>query len=202
VTGGGGVGTVTAMPIVPDTKDWTWVLERPCPECGFDASTLPPERVPDLIRANAAAWQRVLSRPRGELTARPTDDRWSALEYACHVRDVLRLYDQRLALMLTEDDPDFANWDQDETAVADRYNEQDPALVAAAIDEAAGPFADRFASVEGAAWQRTGNRSDGATFTVDTFARYFIHDPVHHLDDVAKGFAALGVAAEATSGDG
>jgi hypothetical protein len=25
-------------PIVPDTKDWTWVLERPCPECGFDAS--------------------------------------------------------------------------------------------------------------------------------------------------------------------
>ena len=61
--------------------------------------------------------------------------------------------------------------------------------MAAAIDEAAGPLADRFASVEGAAWQRTGNRSDGATFTVDTFARYFVHDPVHHLDDVAKGFA-------------
>ena len=25
------------MAIVPDTKDWTWVLERPCDECGFDA---------------------------------------------------------------------------------------------------------------------------------------------------------------------
>jgi hypothetical protein len=24
------------MTIVPDTKDWTWVLRRPCPECGFD----------------------------------------------------------------------------------------------------------------------------------------------------------------------
>jgi hypothetical protein len=22
--------------IVPDTKDWTWVLDRPCPECGLD----------------------------------------------------------------------------------------------------------------------------------------------------------------------
>jgi hypothetical protein len=22
--------------ITPDTKDWTWVLERACPECGFD----------------------------------------------------------------------------------------------------------------------------------------------------------------------
>ena len=30
------------MPIVPDDKDWTWVLERPCPECGFDAATVPP----------------------------------------------------------------------------------------------------------------------------------------------------------------
>ena len=42
-------------------------------------------------------------------------------------------------------------------------------------------------------WQRTGSRSDGAAFTVATFARYFVHDPVHHLDDVARGFAALGL---------
>ena len=195
VPGSAGIGTFSAMPIVPDTKDWTWVLERPCPECGFDASTLAATDVAGLVRENAEAWQRVLARPDDELTARPSEDRWSALEYACHVRDVLRLYDQRLALMLTEDDPDFANWDQDESAVADRYNEQDPALVAQAIDEAAGPIADRFASVTGAAWQRTGNRSDGAVFTVDTFARYFVHDPIHHLDDVAKGFAELGLAA-------
>ena len=33
--------------------------------------------------------------------------------------------------MLTQDAPTFANWDQDETAVADRYGEQDPATVAA-----------------------------------------------------------------------
>ena len=23
------------MAIVPDTKDWTWVLRQPCLECGF-----------------------------------------------------------------------------------------------------------------------------------------------------------------------
>ena len=33
-------------------------------------------------------------------------------------------------------------------------------------------------------WPRTGPRSDGARFTVETFARYFVHDPVHHLYDV------------------
>jgi hypothetical protein len=95
--------------------------------------------------------------------------------------------------MLTEDDPDFANWDQDETAVADRYNEQEPAEVAAAIADAAEPLADRFDGVSGDAWQRTGNRSDGARFTVESFARYFVHDPVHHLVDVEKGFDALTV---------
>ena len=31
--------------IEPDTKDWTWVLDRPCPECGFEASTR--DRRPD-----------------------------------------------------------------------------------------------------------------------------------------------------------
>ena len=45
------------------------------------------------------------------------------------MRDVFRLFDRRLHLMLDEDDPTFANWDQDETAVADRYGEQDPATV-------------------------------------------------------------------------
>jgi hypothetical protein len=35
---------------------------------------------------------------------------WSTLEYACHVRDVFRLYDRRLALMLDEDDATFARY--------------------------------------------------------------------------------------------
>ncbi len=188
----GTLGTVPAVPIVPDTKDWTWVLERPCPECGFDAGAIDREAVAGMVRDNAAAWREVLARPAELVARRPADDRWSALEYACHVRDVFRIYDQRLALMLAEDDPDFANWDQDVTAVEDRYGEQDPAEVADAITAAAGPLADRFAGVTGDAWGRTGNRSDGATFTVESFARYFIHDPVHHLHDVAAGFAALG----------
>ena len=48
--------------ITPDTKDWTWVLERPCPECGFDASSVDLAGVPELILANAAAWRDVLAR--------------------------------------------------------------------------------------------------------------------------------------------
>jgi hypothetical protein len=107
------------------------------------------------------------------------------------VRDVYRIYDERLRRMLTEDAPTYQNWDQDATAIEDRYSEQAPAQVVAELDEAATRLADRFDTVEGAQWDRPGARSDGARFTVETFARYLVHDPVHHVHDVEQGFAAL-----------
>jgi hypothetical protein len=171
--------------IVPDDKDWTWVLERPCSECGFDASTVRADAVAELVRANAGAWARLLvAAPVGELRRRPRDDRWSPLEYACHVRDVCALYRYRLGLMLDEDDPLFPNWDQDVTAIEEEYGVQDPAVVATQLGDEAGRLADAFGAVRGEQWQRPGRRSDGATFTVDTFSRYMVHDPIHHLYDV------------------
>jgi len=170
------------MPIVPDTKNWTWVLTRPCPECGFDARGFPREETAQRLRANAASWREVLHRP--DVGRRPADDVWSPLEYACHVRDVFRIYDERLRLMLTEDAPAYPNWDQDATAVAERYAEQDPEVVDRELRAAAAALAARFEQVSGDDWDRTGTRSDGAEFTVETFARYLLHDPVHHLWDV------------------
>ena len=179
------------MAIVPDDKNWTWVLERPCPDCGFDAATLDALDVAVLVRANAAQWAGLLGHEHARL--RPTGDQWSAVEYACHVRDVFRLFDHRLQRMLAEDGPQFANWDQDETAVAERYDQQDPVIVLAELQAAAVEVADRFARVADHQWQRTGFRSDGAAFTVESFGRYFIHDPMHHLDDVRRGNEILDV---------
>ena len=171
-----------AMAISPDTKDWTWVLTRPCDECGVDASAIHLERIGDVLRAMVPAWEGVLRR--ADVAVRPDESTWAPLEYACHVRDVLRLYDHRLHLMLTEDGPHYPNWDQDESAVTDRYLEQDPAVVSADLAAAAATVADAFNAVAPDQWGRTGYRSDGAAFTVDTFARYFLHDPLHHLHDV------------------
>ena len=167
--------------ITPDTKDWTWVVERPCPQCGYDAVQVERSELPGLIRDNAASWRAVVHDRQ-----RPDDSTWSPLEYACHVRDVFRLYDERLALMLTQDDPLYPNWDQDETAERERYGEQDPDAVAGEVEAAGERVAAAFASVAGDQWDRTGRRSDGASFTVDTFARYFLHDVVHHRWDVRR----------------
>src|SRR6187402_2919662 len=153
-----------SMPITPDTKNWTWVLEKPCPECGFDASTFAAVDVAAMVRANAAAWPAVLARP--DVRVRPNDETWSALEYAAHTRDVFRIYDYRLGLMLAEDDPLFPNWDQDATAVEEKYNEQDPATVSDELQAAAASLADAFDAVPVDAWQRPGRRSDGVGFTI------------------------------------
>ncbi len=170
------------MTIVPDDKNWTWVLERRCDECGFDAQGFDRVRVGAMIRANARSWLGVLDAPDAGIRTRA--DRWSPLEYACHVRDVLRIYDGRLTRMLAEDGPHYDNWDQDATAIAERYAEQVPSTVAVELTRAATALADRFDAVRADQWSRTGFRSDGAAFTVESFARYFIHDPIHHLWDV------------------
>ena len=169
--------------IAPDDKDWTWVLERSCPECGFDVHAIDVCEVGDLIRANAGSWVTLLGGDRAAVRARPVPDRWSTLEYGAHVRDVYALFLRRLEMMLDTDDPLFPNWDQDNTAVVERYDLQDPAMVAVELRAAADALADAFDAVDDGQWARPGRRSDGASFSVESFARYLIHDPVHHLWD-------------------
>ncbi len=172
------------MAITPDTKDWTWAAERVCPECGFDASTIDVITVAERVRENAAAWPAALAD--SDVRVRPDEQTWSPLEYAAHVRDVHRVYAERLARFLVEDNPTFINWDQDEAATADRYNEQDPGVVLTALADAAETAASGFERVPADAWTRTAERSDGATFTLTSFARYYLHDVVHHLWDVTR----------------
>lgn len=172
----------TQRQIEPDAKDWTWVLERACAQCGFDPGDVAPADLAGRLRASAAGWPEALSR--ADATRRPDEHTWSPTEYACHVRDVHRLFAQRLRLMLDQDDPLFENWDQDATAVEERYDLQDPATVEPELREAAETVAAIYAGVTGAQWDRPGRRSNGSVFTVATLGTYHLHDVEHHLWDV------------------
>ena len=172
-----------AMTIEPDTKNWTWVLERPCPDCGFDSRVVSLAELPEWIADTVAFWPGVLDRP--DVAVRPDEATWSPLEYAAHVRDVFRVFAGRLDLMLAEDDPEFENWDQDATAVASRYGEQDPRRVSAELVEAGTALAESFVRVPAQAAGRTARRSDGSHFTVESLGRYLLHDLVHHRWDVS-----------------
>ena len=183
----------TPPEIEPDTKDWTWVLDAPCPECGYDATAVTVDRIPEIIRDNATTWQAVLTLD--DVAVRPDPSTWSALEYSCHVRDVHHLFGARVGLMLDQDDPMFPNWDQDETAVAERYGEQDPTAVSADLLDAAEQVAERYESVPPSSWSRRGHRSNGSDFTIETIGLYHLHDIVHHAWDVRFAVARATVEA-------
>ena len=88
----------------PDTKDWTWVLEQQCSECGYESAAVDPADVAALMRANAASFRAALKR--GNMVhERPpvapgASPQWSALEYAAHVRDVYALAAERITKMI------------------------------------------------------------------------------------------------------
>ena len=168
--------------IIPDDKNWTWVLERRCDDCGFDGSVFESTHAAEAVRDQVSRWTVVLGRD--DVTTRPRSNVWSPLEYGCHVRDVFHLFDQRLKMMLESVDPAFENWDQDATAIKDRYDLQSPEAVIGELRAAGTALATRFDSVRTDQWSRRGFRSDGSVFTVDSIARYLVHDPVHHLWDV------------------
>ena len=138
--------------------------------------------LPQLVRDTAVTWAEVLGR--GDVAARPAPEVWSPLEYGCHVRDVHVLFAQRLRAMLDEDEPTFANWDQDATALERDYAGQDATEVAAELVEAATAVAGIYATVTDATRGRPGVRSNGDRFTVESLGSYHLHDVVHHLHDV------------------
>lgn len=167
-----------------DTKDWTWVLHERCPACGFDAGALARRDIGASSRAVADAFVAFLSDRDHDVRRRPDPDTWSTLEYGCHVRDVFRVMDGRLRLMVDHDGAEFENWDQDATAAEDRYGEQEPAVVATEITAACATVAAGFDAVSDREWSNRGLRSNGSTFTVETLGRYMVHDLVHHVWDI------------------
>ena len=49
--------------IAPDTKDWTWTLQRPCAECGFEAGAVAAQDISRLTLETTEPVAEVLARP-------------------------------------------------------------------------------------------------------------------------------------------
>lgn len=170
------------MDIIADTKDWTWVLERSCPDCGFTASNATPATAATMIPVLLPRWQSALRRANVE--ERPEPGVWSVLEYSAHVRDVFEVFMGRLELMLNEDNPTFPNWDQDQAALDGNYSGLYPEVLAQELVQNGLDAAAAFGAVPEEDWERRGLRSNGAAFTVVSLTGYFLHDVVHHLHDI------------------
>jgi hypothetical protein len=177
------------MPIKPDNKNWFVVLDESCAECGYDADQIEIARVGALIREFAAAWPGLLDRP--DIRVRPRDEQWSALEYSAHMRDVFQLFDGRLGVMLGPPGGTFPSWNPQTTADAADYNNEPVADVLAELVAAAKDLADKLDSITEVDLHKSATRDDGIELFVASWAKYVVHDPMHHLIDIRNGNAIL-----------
>ncbi|MEV4755896.1 DinB family protein [Micromonospora sp. NPDC049559] len=160
---------------------------RHCDECGFDYPSVPAGALPERLRGFGARYAAALDAARHP-RRRPAEGVWSPLEYACHFRDVLRVQGERLALALRETEPEFLPMGRDERAVAEAYNEQDPAVVLVELAGAARELADGFGALDPAELARTGvypwPRRE--VRTVLWLGRHTVHEGEHHLMDIGR----------------
>lgn len=173
-----------------DPRDWSVVLQQPCDECGVDVRHIAPHDLGPLLYDSIDTWTDLLTNPDADparLTARPAPNTWSAVEYASHVADVMDLFQERIFLMVTEDNPTFVWWD--ENAAAREYTDRTAAQAASLLLGASNRLGDVFESMAPHLWQQPGQRADGAAFTVLSLSRYFMHDNLHHLHDVNRSSA-------------
>lgn len=173
------------------------VWDRPragwvCQECSFSFDATDPKTVAESIAKVGKRLRAPLTRGLKEedldavIRTRPTPEQWSALEYACHVRDAMGInVDRYKSIMLGDEIPEFVPFDVDGVVISDNYNGQDPLVVADEIDAVAAELSAAIGSVGDDDWERYGTRGD-LVFTLDWMARNIQHEVDHHLLDIGR----------------
>lgn len=172
-------------------------MTSPCEECGFDYSAPDAGELPDAVVELASAFADFFRTARSAqgspparsfVRARPAPGVWSALEYGCHVRDVLLVQRERVLAALRMDDFVAVPMGRDERVEHDGYAEQDPADVVRQLQDAAMLFVNVLRRLEPSDWDRTLRYPypEPVPQTLLWVARHTVHELQHHLMDIRR----------------
>jgi DinB superfamily len=166
-----------------------------CAQCGFDYDAQDLATTAVFVRELSDRYSSRLVNEADEHRAawreRPEPGRWSALEYACHVRDCFALYHWRIRKTLAEHRPVLPAMRRDEVVTERAYNQQDPLVVAQETRTNADQLSSLLATLEDGQWERVCVR-DGEDLSVEWMARNVVHEGEHHLVDIDDVLARVG----------
>jgi len=170
-------------------EGWQWAKAQTdrCPQCGHHPAAMERDELGPVLMQQAESWRGFLTQADdAELRVNPAPGIFSPIQYAAHVRDIQRVYGDRILLMLREDDPVFPQFNPDEAAW-NGYNQLDPAALADDLEAQARRLAGILEELEAEDWARTMTRDGGNDgvyqFTVAGLASYAVHESHHHLLD-------------------
>lgn len=159
-----------------------------CPTCGPAVDAVPTRDLPAALVDAGQRWVEfitiVCEHPGGPelLGTRPASGTWSALEYSCHVRDVVALTTRNVELALLVDDPELHPVDGPAMLASGVYHAHDPRAVADDLAHAAAELAGLVQRHRPADLERTGSL-DGRTVRCVELCRMAHHEARHHLAD-------------------
>ena len=93
-----------------------------CEECGFRDELVATDEISGRQRSFGPRFAGALSGAGPAAVRRPEPAVWSALEYACHVRDVFLVQRERAVLAQVQDNPRVARMNRDERVALCRYD--------------------------------------------------------------------------------
>jgi hypothetical protein len=185
------------------SREWQLTKQQPpvdgyCEQCGFNYDTGDLQgTVTLLIRQSADCSMALTKAAAGPdpnvVRLRPEPDVWSAIEYACHVRDVLEVQRQRIAQCLAEDRPVYAPMDRTGRVKQQKYEDQDPMEVAAALMRFAREFGAAARVLQPQELGKLGlyNYPVRAPRTLGWVIRHTAHEIQHHRHDIIEILAKV-----------
>jgi hypothetical protein len=173
-------------------EGWQWsrIQSDPCPQCGDHPAALPPAALGELAVTRAASWRVfLLQADDGYLRTCPAVAVFSPLQYAAHVRDILRVYTERMVLGREEDNPTVPMFNPPHQEFV-RYNGLGAGELAMDLADQAQRLRQTAEAMDSDAWSRCVINDRGVygvyTFTLAGLACNAVHEAHHHLLD-AKG---------------
>ena len=128
------------------------------------------------------------------LRRKPAPEKWSILEIACHLRDVEQLFVERYAKMANHDRPALRMMNQDEVAVALKYNEDDPAAAIRDFRALRTETISLLSALASQSWQRIGLHPKRGDFTIAGQADVHVKHDANHLNQIRTLRERFGVA--------
>ncbi|MEM9467188.1 MAG: DinB family protein [Actinomycetota bacterium] len=168
-------------------RDWTRSQFEACPDCGFDAAAIADRDVARALTDQAAAWGRFLATaPIADLRRWSEPNTWSALEYACHTRDVVGVFEERVRRTSVEPGQQLGWWDHEAAVTDEDYNRHEPVLVAETMAAHARRFGATLGALDDPQWDLAAEQRPGEHFTIRGMARFVLHELAHHRWDADR----------------
>ena len=163
-----------------------------CDDCGFCWETVASDEIAPRVLEAALEIGLLLRSEPAACMDRPSEGRWSGVEYGAHVRDVLLTIRDRLVIGLVEDNPGFKPLYREERISLGLYVADTPPVIADEVENTARMFNRLVAAIDPTKMLRVVQYGfpEPMPRTLQWMTQQAVHECEHHLTDIKANLGA------------